>query len=442
MKNWNETILQTGCGPLKGWRSETEEKYLGIRYATAGRWEYPTEVTHWEGTYDATACKAACMQLRALRPEDPQAFYYREFRQGETYRYSEDCFFLNIWKPADCTNAPVLFYIHGGAFQGGCGNEKHFDGKQYAAQGILFVTCNYRLGPFGFCSLPELAERDGYTGNYGLFDQLTALRWVRHNIAAFGGDPDNITLMGQSAGAMSIQQLCASPLAKHEMARAIMTSGGGISDAFGTYIPAEAAYPFWKNVTAKLGKTLQDWVKADAKTLLTAMMETAGHYENAIQYFSPVLDGRLICCDAASVLRDKRQARVPYIMGSTKDDMQTDVLAKMAREWTVLQSEQGMCPSYCFWFGRNLPGDDKGAWHSSDLWYTIGMLENCWRPMTDWDHTISERMVAYFANFARTGDPNGAGLPAWTPTTSPEDPILVIDDKTFGMVQKPLNPTA
>lgn len=122
--------------------------------------------------------------------------------------------------------------------------------------------------------------------------------------------------------------------------------------------------------------------------------------------------------------------------------MQTDVLAKMAREWTVLQTEQGMCPSYCFWLGRNLPGDDKGAWHSSELWYTIGMLENCWRPMTDWDRTISARMVAYFANFARTGDPNGADLPVWTPTTSPEDPILVIDDETFAMAKKPLNPNA
>lgn len=218
-----------------------------------------------------------------------------------------------------------------------------------------------------------------------------------------------------------------------------MTSGGGISDAFGTYIPAEQAYPFWKDVTAKLGGSLEDWVKADAKMLLATMLETAKQYENAIQYFSPVLDGRLICCDAQSVLRDKRQAKIPYIMGSTKDDMAADILAKMAREWTVLQSEQGMIPSYCFWFGRNLPGDDQGAWHSSELWYTIGMLENSWRPMTEWDYEISNRFLTYFANFAATGDPNGGTLPVWQPTTSLDSPIMVIDDHRFEMGDQPLN---
>lgn len=438
--NWNEKILRTNCGLVRGLQAEGQEKYLGIRYATAGRWEYPTEVTGWEGVYDATHYGDACMQLRALREEDKNAFYYKEFRQGETYHYSEDCFYLNIWKPADCVKAPVIFYIHGGAFQGGCGHEKHFDGKKYAERGIIFVTCNYRLGPFGFCAMPELAERDGFTGNYGLFDQLTAFHWVRHNIECFGGDPDNITLMGQSAGAMSIQQLCASPLARDEIARVIMTSGGGISDAFGTYIPAEQAYPFWKDVTSRLGGGLDDWCKADARTLLTTMMETARQYENAIQYFSPVLDGRLICCDAQSVLRDGRQAKVPYLMGTTKDDMQPDVLARMAREWTVLQSEQGKCPSYCFWFGRNLPGDDQGAWHSSELWYTIGMLENSWRPMTEWDHAISDRFLSYFSNFAATGDPNGGTLPVWQPTTTMDDPIMVIDDRKFEMERHPLQP--
>lgn len=434
-----EIIINTNCGRLKGLQSDKIEKFLGIRYANAKRWQYPEQITSWEGIYDATYCKDACIQMRALRPEDETSFYYNEFRKGEHYSYSEDCFFLNIWKPIECKNAPVIFYIHGGAFQGGCGNEKHFDGKKYAEKGIIFITCNYRLGAFGFCSLPELAQRDGYTGNYGLFDQLTAFNWVRDNIDSFGGDANNITLMGQSAGAMSIQQLCVSPLSKDYISRVIMTSGGGISDSFGTYITAEQAYPFWKDVTSKLGDNLDDWLKVDAKKLIVTMLETSKNYENAIQYFSPVLDGRLICYDAKSVITDKKQANIPYIMGSTKDDMATDIIAKMAREWTVLQSEQKMTPSYCFWFGRNLPGDNKGAWHSSELWYTIGMLENSWRPMSEWDYEISDKLISYFVNFASTGNPNGECLSVWNTTNNIDDKIMVIDDEKFEMGYKTLN---
>ena len=215
-----ETIINTPCGPVKGGRCRLEgvTAYKGIRYATAGRWEYPKAVTGWEGIYDATSYGNCSYQARAFYNEEENQkkyFYYNEFRKGESYTYSEDCLFLNIWTPegakeGDCL--PVLFYIHGGGYTGGCGHEKHFDGPVWPTKGVIGVTLNYRLGPLGFACLPELKQEAGFTGNYGLYDQLTAISWVRDNIASFGGDPENITIMGQSAGAMSVQQHVLSPL--------------------------------------------------------------------------------------------------------------------------------------------------------------------------------------------------------------------------------------
>lgn len=209
----------TPCGVISGtacqWPGITA--YKGIRYATAGRWEFPIPVTHWDGVYDATQYGACCYQPRAFYDEAAapgKAFYYNEFRKGETYTYSEDCLFLNIWAPADAApedRLSVIFYIHGGGFTGGCGHEKHFDGPVWPTKGCVAVTINYRLGPMGFVCLPELADEAGSTGNYALLDQLAALQWVRANISAFGGDANNITIMGQSAGAMSVQQLVLSP---------------------------------------------------------------------------------------------------------------------------------------------------------------------------------------------------------------------------------------
>lgn len=409
------------------------QRFAGVRYAFAGRWEYPRQAGAWEGIYEADEFGPACYQNRAFRPESDENFYYREFRKGESYRYSEDCFFLNIWKPAVCREAPVILYIHGGAFQGGCGNEKHFSGEAYARKGIIFVTCNYRLGVLGFCSLPELAKRDGHTGNYGLYDQLTALKWIHDNIRAFGGDPERITLMGQSAGAMSVQHHCLSPLSRGLLSSAVMTSGGGIPETFGNYYCMEETWEFWKKVMSSLGNSLGEWLAAPVQQLFEAAGKEAWQTENGIQYLMPVLDKMLIVCTPDEMRTQKQQARIPYLMGSTKDDMIENVLDEMAREWAVLQKKQGMVPSYCFRFDRNLPGDEKGAWHSSELWYTLGTLERCWRPMTDWDYKISDTLVSYISNFAKTGNPNGDGLPVWEAAKSGDGRILVVDDETMEM---------
>ena len=213
-------IVKTPCGALCGTagRNAGTVAYKGIRYATAGRWEYPQQVTAWEGVYDATRYGHCSYQPRAFYDEElneKKYFYYNEFRKGESYTYSEDCLFLNIFTPEGVKEGdklPVLVYIHGGGFTGGCGHEKHFDEPVWPSRNVIGVTINYRLGPMGFVCLPQLAEEAGHTGNYGLYDQMTAIQWVKSNIAAFGGDSENITIMGQSAGAASVQMLCQSTL--------------------------------------------------------------------------------------------------------------------------------------------------------------------------------------------------------------------------------------
>ena len=252
--------IDTPCGPIQGTGCQWPgvAAFKGIRYATAGRWEYPQPVTRWEGVYDATQYGNCSYQPRAFYDEEQmpeKAFYYNEFRRGEAYTYSEDCLFLNVWTPETAepdSKLPVLVYIHGGGFTGGCGHEKHFDGPVWPTQGVIGVTINYRLGPMGFVCLPQLAAEAGHTGNYGLFDQVAALQWVRANIAAFGGDPDNVTIMGQSAGAMSVQQLCLSPLTEGLFHKAVMSSGGGVSKLMSPGAP-DKNYDFWRAVMLKAG---------------------------------------------------------------------------------------------------------------------------------------------------------------------------------------------
>lgn len=419
----------TPCGPLRGTecRWPGVAAYLGIRYASAGRFEYPVVTTGWEGEYDAFSYGNCCYQPRAFRNEEhmpDKAFYYREFRRGEYYSYSEDCLFLNVWTPSEAgagSRLPVIFYIHGGAFRSGCGHEKPFDGPVWPVKGAVAVTINYRLGPLGFLTLPQLKEEAGRTGNYGLYDQIAALHWVKRNISAFGGDPDNITVMGQSAGAVSVQQLCLSPLTGGLFARAVMSSGGGI----GSLMPvasAESRYPFWQKVTDRAGcRTLSELRAVSVETLFSAWDQVREEHPEEIMADSPCEDHHLI----TGVWADKK---IPYLLGSNSEDMMPGVLQKMARDWCVLQDSRGGPPSYAYFFKRQLPGDDKGAWHSADLWYWFGTLENCWRPMTEYDRQLSGQMVDHLIHFARTGNPNGDGLCFWKPVSRNQTKALCLGE--------------
>ena len=425
------TIRNTPCGPITGCGCQWPgvAAYKGIRYATAGRWEYPTPVTRWEGTYQATAYGAACYQPRSFYDEaqvPEKAFYYNEFRRGEHYDYSEDCLFLNIWTPADAgpdARLPVLFYIHGGGFTGGCGHEKHFDGPAWPTKGVVAVTVNYRLGPLGFACLPELSAEAGHTGNYGLYDQLCALQWVHDNIAAFGGDPDRVTLMGQSAGAMSVQQLCLSPLTRGLAAGAVMSSGGGVGEEFAA-TPAPDHYAFWQAVMRRAGCADLAEFRALAPQALFAAWQQEKAADGGRMRTAPVIDGRLIPREGMAAARRGDQLPVPYLMGSTSEDIVPPIVHRMAKGWCRLQADQGRPAAYAWFFDRRLPGDGNGAWHSSDLWYWFGTLDHCWRPMTAKDRLLSEQMVQYLTNFARTGDPNGGGLPRWEAVRKGQSKVL------------------
>lgn len=433
-----EYIVNTPCGQLRGvaGKAAGTAAYKGIRYATAGRWEYPVQVTSWEGIYDATAYGHCAYQPRAFcnEAEMPEkAFYYNEFRKGEVYTYSEDCLFLNVFTPDHARagdKLPVLVYIHGGGFTGGCGHEKHFDQPVWPRHGVIGVTLNYRLGPLGFVCLPQLQQEAGKTGNYGLYDQHTALCWVRDNIAAFGGDPENITIMGQSAGGMSVQQHCLSPESKGLFHKAVMSSGGGVSKMLSAGGP-EKHFPFWQTVMERCGcENLEQFRSVDVKTLFSVWQSAKKELKGGAMAISPVVDGQFVVGSGTQILSEGGQMQIPYLCGSTSEDVMPPLIYTMGRDWCAAQE----IPSYAWFFDRRLPGDDNGAWHSSDLWYWFGTLDNCWRPMEQKDRELSEQMVAYLTNFAKTGNPNKTGsLPTWIASDKTQKKVLCLGEKPTHM---------
>ena len=427
-------IISTPCGQIRGVASRNPgvTAYKGIRYATAERWKQPVAVTHWDGVYEADHYGNCSYQPRAFYDEEQvteKAFYYNEFRKGEQYTYSEDCLFLNIFTPENAKpgdDLPVLIYIHGGGFTGGCGHEKHFDEPVWPLKGVIGVTLNYRLGPLGFACLPGLLEEAGACGNYGLYDQLCALEWVRRNISAFGGSPEKITLMGQSAGAMSVQQHSLSPLSEGLFRGAVMSSGGGVSPMMKTR-PAESNFAFWKAVMKKAGcADLAAFRALPAQQLFTVWKEAKKEVKGGAMSCSPVIDGKLVVADPTA-------HNIPYMAGTTSEDMMPPILLSMARSWCAGREK----PSFCWHFNRQLPGDSNGAWHSSDLWYWFGTLNNCWRPMEEKDRSLSEEMVRYLCNFTKTGDPNlGEEVPHWRNAQDSGKRVLCLGEAA-GTMQKP-----
>ncbi len=434
-------VIQTNCGAVRGVPCEMPgvTAFKGIRYAAAGRWEYPAIVTHWDGEYDASKYGNCCYQPRSFYDESKtaeKAFYYNEFRKGETYTYSEDCLFLNIWMPQGAgadSKLPVIFYIHGGGFTGGCGHEKHFDGPRWAQKNVVAVTINYRLGPLGFLVLPELAAEAGHTGNYGLYDQLAALQWVHDNIAAFGGNPDNVTVMGQSAGAMSVQQLLLSPLSKPYIAKAVLSSGGGVNKIFGGYNPPEKRYGYWKAVMERCGcKTLEEFRAVEPEKLLTVSKELQKEMKMGMAS-APCTDGVFTPKAPMDIMAAGEQAAVPVMLGTTSHDMFPPIMQGMAVDYCQAMATSKKTPAYAWFFNRMLPGDKNGAWHSADLWYWFGTLTHCWRPFVDKDWDLSNEMIARLTAFARTGNPNDTGLVEWQPVTENSRNVLILGDKSTHM---------
>ena len=404
-----EHIVNTPCGAVRGTATRCNGviAYKGIRYAVAKRFDYPIEVTSWDGIYDATEYGACAYQPRSFYNEEDmpkKVFYYNEFRRGESYKYSEDCLFLNIFAPQNTgKKLPVIVYIHGGGYTGGCGHEKHFDEPVWPSKGVIGVTLNYRLGPLGFAVFSEQAP---HTGNYGLYDQLTAIKWVKNNIAAFGGDPDNITIMGQSAGAMSVVHHCLSPLCRGLFHKAVMCSGGGVSKMMSASSP-ESGYDFWKMIMEKCGaSTLDEFRATPVETLFKVWQENKKPTMGG--GCSPCIDGELVVGRGNDIVSAGKQHAIPYLIGTTSHDVVPPILYSMAKSWCNKNPD-----SYLWFFERGLPGDDHGAWHSADLWYWFGTLENCWRPFTEKDYALSEEMSDRLCAFAKNADPNLTDYPVW-----------------------------
>ena len=425
-------IVKTPCGDVKGTdcRLTGVVAFKGIRYATAGRWEYPKQVTRWEGVYDATQYGHCAYQPRTFmnEAENPnKKFYYKEFREGMNYTYSEDCLFLNVWKPEGAKEGdklPVLFYIHGGGFTGGCAHEKHFDDPVWAQKGIIAVSIHYRLGPLGFIALPELKDEAGKTGNYGLYDQLCALKWVRDNISAFGGDPDAVTIMGQSAGAMSVQQHSFSPLSAGLFRGAVMSSGGGVHAVLSSS-PAEKMYDFWHGVMKNCGASNLDEFRAvEPEKLFTAWKATEKEFKKPTSCF-PCIDGELVVGAGHKLLAKGVQHDINYMAGSTSHDMMPPFMYSMSKKWCEAQKKN----SYLWYFDRILPDETYGAWHSSDLWYWFDTLDNGWRPWTEKDRRLASLMSDYLVNFVKTGDPNGSDLPNWESAQESKKALFIGEGK-------------
>lgn len=421
--------------------------FKGIPYAAPPvgplRWKAPQPVVPWEGT--RVCCEYGNIAEQTVRYGEP--LYGREFFENIDPR-GEDCLYLNIWTPAKSMEdkLPVMFWIHGGGFFGGSGSEPEFDGEGFCRRGVILVTINYRLGAIGFLAHPELSAENerGISGNYGILDQIAAFHWVRNNIAAFGGDPDRITVAGQSAGARSVQCLLASDLCKSEIAGAIIQSTADVgprkTDVAETLQDAEAqGVRFMKDHGCE---SIEQLRKVPAAQLMASQTLAFSGIR-----FGPVVDGYVLKETAGMAILNGHHPDIPYLCGNTGDEGGLDegnlfdpipqVLSAGNMAFCENQERLGRRGVYAYNFSRPLPGDGMGAFHAGELWYEFETLNRCWRPFTGVDYDIAVTMASYFANFVKRGDPNGEGLPVWEGYTAGKRQCMNLGEET-GMADVPV----
>lgn len=470
VENMRDTVIETGAvrGVACGWPSITA--FYGIPYASPpvgeGRWRAPQPAVPWTGIRDCARPSARCPQAGVGKG----SFYEHEFYPYEE-EMNEDCLYLNVWTPAKNAGEklPVIFWIHGGAFMTGYGHSAHFDGEPFARKGVVLVTINYRLNIFGWMVHPELSaeSEQGVSGNYGLLDQICALRWVHRNIAAFGGDPDNITMAGQSAGAMCVQTLLCSPLTEGLVSKAIMQSGGGVTAAPDMRFPKLREAEKRCDLSALGVKSIAEARKLPWDELLTRWLATMPGL--AVQR-TPVVDGYVLPASIDALAAAGQYCHVPCIIGYTADEgipscpRYEDFKAMMVQEygsagaekfleycpetdyenykkkyfaehlqaaaegWALLLKKQKAPPVYVYCMDRRLPGDDMGAFHAADLWYVFQTFQRAWRPWTGHDYELAQTWNTYWCRFASTGHPNGEGLPVWVPYTEATPDTMVLGE--------------
>ncbi|KAF1072023.1 MAG: Fumonisin B1 esterase [Pseudomonas citronellolis] len=407
-------------GSLLGTQVDDVQAFKGIPFAAAPvgalRWRAPQPVAAWRGVRPAQTLASDCMQ----QPMDSRA------TPGGTSP-AEDCLYLNLWRPTTAkAPLPVLVWIYGGGFVNGGASASVYDGAALARQGILFLTFNYRVGRFGFFLHPALekaAPAGEAVGNYGFMDQLAALRWVQRNIAAFGGDPHNVTLIGESAGGASVHALLTSPQARGLFARAVIQSGGDGRILFDPpAVARHAALAFSRG----LGIADTDPNTLDKLRGLTAQQVTDGLNMRAlfapagtVRTFSmPITDGQL-AVDVPQAYHHGDFAHVPVMLGATSADLfgADGAMLAGAREVAGALAAQGV-PTWYYRFGylaeAQRGSQRPGALHASEIPYFFDNLALVYgERLTARDRQAGQTASGYLLNFVRSGDPNGAGLPAW-----------------------------
>lgn len=454
-------VLTIYGGQVQGVKTDIEGVYVyrGIPYAAPPikdlRWKAPQPVVPWEGV--KIADKFGHPGYQAVHYPGG---YTTEWGYGDESPYSEDCLYLNVWTkaPGDVNKKlPVALWIHGGGYREGWGSEPEFDGQEWGNKDVVLVSINYRLGVFGFLTHPELSQESPHnvSGNYGILDQIESLKWIKNNIAQFGGDPENVTIFGQSAGAGSVKTLCESPLARGLFNKAIVMSGGGlniapppapaaVSATSAPAAPAPGAFggmrgfaPMTLEQSELQTKEIMDWAGLTSlekmRAASTEMIYTVGSLYASVtgnrvrMTGSPIVDGYVSLQSFDAAAKENKLADVPYMIGYTLNDMGN--MSPSIVEFCLNREGVGN-KAYAYEFARPLPTDGrenvlKGAFHSSDLWYVFKSLKHCWRPMTEGDWALSEVMLTAWSNFVKYGDPNGANGGNWAPYTKANPKFMV-----------------
>ncbi len=400
---------ETSLGKIKGIERDGCFEYRGIPFAKAERFKYAKEIDSLGKEFDATSFGDACIQKRCwyAHLEVPERmFYHKEFRDGIEFNYSENCLNLNIYTPKEKGSYPVLVFIHGGGFDSGANSESAFDGEAFAKKGIVTVFIQYRVGVFGYFCHEEIEKEYGHDGNFGFDDQVVALKWVKKHIEDFYGDPTNVTVAGQSAGAMSIQSMLLSKKCEGLFSKAIMMSGGGQFPKMATPKDVEERREYWLNLMKECGcSSLDEFRNIEPKKIFDALEKyKPTRKDNQISTMT-MIDHYYLETSQEELF--KKKISVPTIIGFTNNDMFTIILARMAIKYAK------RADAYTYYFDIDAKGDNNKAFHSCDLRYVFGTLDKSWRPYDDNDKKVSEMMIEYFANFLKKGNPNGENLPLW-----------------------------
>lgn len=452
-------------------RDKSITVFKGIPFAAAPvgarRWRGPRPPVKWQGVRVADHFGPNCIQTIV---EEKKPWTHEFMAHGEV---SEDCLFLNIWTAAATPQEkrPVFVFLHGGANTEGSGSIDAYNGEGLARKGVVMITVNYRLGVFGFFAHPELTAESSHhaSGNYALLDQIAALEWVKGNIAAFGGDPDRVTVAGQSAGASDIALLMVSPLAKGLFQRAIMESGGAPGMGGGRAL-AVAEPDGVKFAEAKGAHSLAELRALPWKDVFAPVTGLR---------FGPVIDGYVVPAEPSEVFAAGKQNDVPTMTGSNADENGAspqpavtmaqfraqaqqrygDLAAEFLKlypaasdadapgrsneaardrqrvlydEWAAARAATAKTQAFVYFYDHVLPGPDSdkyGAFHTSEVPYVLNSLASSDRPLTGDDRQVAETLSSYWAAFAANGDPNGKGLPRWPSTRDQPGMVMEIGDR-------------